>query len=375
MENSEANVDEWQKFFDERIKRSGPLVDGYLRYVSRISASGVPPLFELRHISKILGIDEGLLVSMINRTDQFYREFEIAKKRGGVRNIGVPSPTLLYVQRWILSEILSKMETHDAAHGYIAGRSVVSNANVHRSSRMILKMDLKEFFPSIKFKRVVKIFLSFGYPVGVSFFLASFCCHKKKLPQGAATSPTLSNLIAKRLDTSLCTYSQQRGLIYSRYADDLVFSGDRVGKEDITQIIFLIVRNGFEVNEKKTQIIGENRKKIVTGVSISDGTLNLPRKTRREIQSHVYRLAKFGYMKFSEQSGVLDPMIYERVLGRIGFWLQIDPQNPTAHKLQSIMQQEISLNEHRFAGLFPSLPSVESFANSKGHRLEKRLPL
>ena len=362
MTQTDANLSEWQEFFDGRVKRRGPLIDGYLRYVIRMNSSGVPPLFELRHISKILAVDEDLLVGMINRTNQFYREFEIPKRRGGFRSISVPSPTLLYVQRWIANEVLSNQEIHDAAHGFVTGRSVVSNASMHKDSRNILKMDIRNFFPSIKFKRVVKVFLSLGYPVSISFFLASLCCNKNALPQGAATSPILSNLIAGRLDKSLATYAHKRGLHYSRYADDLVFSGEKVEKVDITRISFLINQYDFEVNEDKTQLLNENRKRIITGISISDGKLKLPRKTRRDIQSQAHRLVKFGFSEYSRHSGVYDPLIYERVLGRIGFWLQVDPENLTAHKLQSIMHAEVQKSELRYAGQFGALPSLDEFA-------------
>ncbi|MEP3846064.1 MAG: retron St85 family RNA-directed DNA polymerase [Paracoccaceae bacterium] len=362
MTQTDASLSEWQEFFNDRVKRPGSLVSGYLSYVSRMQSLGVPPLFELRHISKILAIDEALLVGMINRTNQFYRDFEIPKRRGGFRSISVPSPTLLYVQRWIASEVLSKQEVHDAAHGFVKGRSVVSNANVHKDSRSILKMDITDFFPSVQLKRVIKVFLSLGYPVSVSFFLASLCCYKKVLPQGAATSPALSNLIAGRLDKSLATYAHGRGLHYSRYADDLVFSGEKIEKVDITRIGFLINRYDFKVNEKKTRILLENRKRIITGISVSDGKLGLPRKTRRDIQSQVHRLVKFGFSEFSDHSGGYDPLIYERVLGRLGFWLQVDPENSTAQKLQSVMQAEIQKNEIRYASQFKALPSLDEFA-------------
>lgn len=362
MTQTNVSLSEWQEFFNDRVKRPGSLIEGYLRYVTRMQSSGVPPLFELRHISKILAIDEELLVRMVNRTDQFYRDFEILKRRGGIRCISVPAPTLLYVQRWIASEVLSTQEVHDAAHGFVKGRSVVSNANVHKDSKSILKMDIKDFFPSIQLKRVIKVFLSLGYPVGVSFFLASLCCNKKALPQGAATSPVLSNLIAGRLDKALTTYAHEHGLLYSRYADDLVFSGKKVEKVDITRISFLINRYDFKVNKDKTQLLLEGRKRIITGISVFDGKLNLPRKTRRDIQSQVYRLVKFGFSEFSSHSGGCDPLIYERVLGRIGFWLQVDPESSTAQKLQSMMLAEVQKNEIRYTSQFKALPSLDEFA-------------
>ncbi|WP_288942981.1 retron St85 family RNA-directed DNA polymerase [uncultured Roseovarius sp.] len=328
------SLEDWQDFFDQRVRGHKNLVRGYLKYIERLEQKKLPPIFELRHLSSLLGIEERLLVSLVQAPASFYREFQIPKKRGGFRTISVPSPLALNAQRWVLCEILNKMVVHESCYGFIRGRSVVDNARKHLGNHALLKLDLKDFFPSITMNRVTKIFLRAGYPVSVSYFLARICCLNRRLPQGAATSPMLSNLVAVRLDAGLTEYAEERGLVYTRYADDLTFSGSKIGSTEIEQIGYIISEQGFTLNEKKTLLRVGQTKKIVTGVSISNGKLALPRSAIREIKLEAYHLLKRGYFEHSKFKEHLDPLLMERILGRIGFWLQIDPENTTARSLQ-----------------------------------------
>jgi len=236
----QSRIQDWQAFFDERVRGRRDLVDGYLKYVKKLEETELPPIFELRHLAELVGIDEGVLVRIVQSPATFYREFEIPKRLGGSRNISVPSPTVLSAQRWILSEILSKLEIHSCCYGFVLGRSIVDNARAHLGTKTLLKLDIKDFFPSISFRQVMKIFLGAGYPVAVSYFLARICCLNKSLPQGAATSPSLSNLVARRLDMGLAKYTANSGLTYTRYADDLAISGEAIGSTEIAQIQYIV---------------------------------------------------------------------------------------------------------------------------------------
>lgn len=335
-------IQDWQAFFDERVRGRRDLVEGYLKYVKKLEETGLPPIFELRHLAEMVGIDEGVLVRIVQSPAAFYREFEIPKRLGGTRRISVPSPTVLAAQRWILDEILSKLEVHSCCFGFVLGRSIVDNARTHLGTRMLLKLDLKDFFPSISFRQVMKIFLGTGYPVAVAYFLARICCLNKSLPQGAATSPSLSNLVAKRLDMGLAKYAATGGLTYTRYADDLAISGEAIGSTEIRQIQYIVEKQGFSLNTKKTRLLQGKTQKIITGVSISDGKLALPRRAVREIKLEAYHLKKHGFFAHSKVKGVLDPLLMERLLGRIGFWLQIDPENVQANRLQAQIKQYVT---------------------------------
>ncbi|MGO4909967.1 reverse transcriptase family protein [Pseudorhodobacter sp. W20_MBD10_FR17] len=275
------------------------------------------------------------MVQAVQNSNSFYRDFSIPKRLGGTRQISVPSPFLLHAQRWINDEILSKLEVHTAAHGFIKGRSIVTNARVHLGKPELLKMDLSDFFPTIHLRRVIKVFLKAGYPVGVSFFLASLCCRGKRLPQGAATSPSLSNIIAKSMDIEVTKYAEEAGLTYTRYADDLVLSGENIGRPELDRITWLIQEAGFVVNKKKTRILRGSTQKIITGISISSGKLALPRNTVREIKLEAYHILKRGYFDHARATNNFDPILMERLLGRVGFWLQVDPLNATAQSIKS----------------------------------------
>lgn len=309
------------------------LVHGYIRYVRRLEERGLPPIFELKHLSEMIGVDERTLVQIIQCSDNFYRDFSIPKRLGGTREISVPSPVLLHAQRWINDEILSKLEVHSAAHGFVRGRSIVTNASVHLGNPELLKLDLENFFPSIHFRRIMKVFLKIGYPVGVSYFLSSLCCRKKRLPQGAATSPALSNMVSNRMDVSISRFSNDQGLNYTRYADDLILSGEKIDRSTLNKVSWIIKESGFSINKKKTRILKGKCQKIVTGVSISSGKLALPRSSVRAIKLEAYHILHRGYYCHAEATNNFDPILLERLVGRVGFWLQVDPSNLTAQTL------------------------------------------
>lgn len=334
-------IQDWQTFFDERVKGRRELVKGYLLYLEKLEKLGLPPIFELRHLSKMLGVEESTLVRIVQTTPSFYRTFSIPKRLGGKREIATPSPVLLEAQRWVLSEVLTKLEVNDCCYGFVTGRSIVDNARQHLKKQVVLKIDLKDFFPSISQNQVMKIFLGVGYPVSVSYFLTRICCLSRSLPQGAATSPALSNLVASRLDLGLSSYADGKGLTYTRYADDLTFSGDYIGSTEISQIKYIVSQQGFRVNEKKTRLLEGKKQKIITGVSVSNGKLALPRNSVREIKLAAYHVLKRGYFEHSKSIGKRDPLLLERLLGRIGFWLQIDPENATANRLQAEIKKYI----------------------------------
>ncbi len=335
----QTKIRDWQAFFDARVSGRRDLVEGYLKYIQTLEEAGLPPIFELRHLAGMIGIDEPVLVRIIQSPSTFYREFKIPKRLGGTRQISVPSPTVLKVQRWVLSENLSNLNVHSCCFGFVPGRSIIDNAREHLGNRIHLKLDIKGFFSSISLRRVMKIFLGAGYPVSVSYFLARICCLNKCLPQGAATSPSLSNLVAKRLDMGLEKYSKVRNLTYTRYADDLTFSGDEIGSEEINQISYIVEQQGFAINRKKTRLLRGETQKIITGISISSGKLALPRRMVREIKLESYHLLKHGYFAHSHVKGIRDPLLMERILGRIGFWLQVDPENEIAKRLQMLVRE------------------------------------
>ena len=188
-------------------------------------------------------------------------------------------------------------------------------------------MDIKDFFPSINKKRVISVFNYFGYPHDTSYALASLCCLNDSLPQGAPTSPMLSNIISKRLDKRLEALSIKLEMSYTQYVDDISFSGRRIPPVIINYIYKIIQEEGFQLNQSKTKLINRNRKKIITGISISSGIMTIPKIMKREIRKDIYYILKHGLVNHMRYRKQFDPIFVERLIGKLYFWKYIEPKN------------------------------------------------
>ena len=155
---------------------------------------------------------------------RMYRQFEIAKGRGKTRIINAPDQRLKYLQRQIAPLLDQLYRVRNPVHGFVAGKSVKTNAQAHLRARFVLNIDLKDFFPSITEKRIIGVLQSLGISSRVASIIAKLCCHNAHLPQGAPTSPVLSNMICFRLDKKLLAFAKGARCIYTRYADDITFS-------------------------------------------------------------------------------------------------------------------------------------------------------
>ena len=342
MGDLETLMASWEAYFSSRVKKRTDVTELYIKYARDLLEKDIPPIFDLEHLARLMGVTTFNLAGLIADPDRHYRKFELPKRRGGTRVIDVPSPALLNAQKWIKANILDGIEVHESAHGFVGKKSVVSNAKVHLGAKCLLKVDIKEFFPSITIRRGISLFMRFGFPPNVAYYLSSLCFKSDRLPQGAATSPSISNVIAKRLDARLFGAAIKHGLKYTRYADDMVFSGNEMDTEFLSVVNGIVNAEGFILNSEKTQFVWERSKKIITGVSISNGKLALPRKSVREIKQEAHFILKRGYWAHIEATGNRDPILIERLIGRIGFWLQIDPDNETATGLRDALLKIVS---------------------------------
>ena len=273
---------------------------------------GVPDLATVRDLRELLQIRSpkqlGFLLSAVVGDGGPYTEFAIAKRSGESRAIFAPCETLLWVQRRLHRKILAQVPPNDAAHGFIQGRSTVSNAKPHVGASLVLKFDLRDFFPTISQHRITGLFASMGYHVGrgryntddrsrdVAPVLARLCVATRKrsypgvLPQGAPTSPAISNLICRRLDQRMTGLAAKFGGVYTRYADDLTFSfRDEilVGKFRwwVDQICF---QEGFTVRQDKFRAIRSSQSQRVTGIVVND-RLNIARRDRRRFRAILHQ--------------------------------------------------------------------------------------
>jgi RNA-directed DNA polymerase len=290
----------------------------------------LPVIFEVEHLSLLVGIKIDELFKMICSPVSFYRVFNIPKRRGGYREISSPYPSLLSCQAWIYKNILLCRDIHDCAHGFVPGRSVVTNARCHLNKKALLKMDLKDFFPSIPMSWVVNFFSDLGYSKSISFYLASLSCLNGSLAQGSATSPYLSNILLVSLDSRLNKLARAYNLSYTRYADDLAFSGDYIPHKFISIVEGVVVDYGLSPNKNKTSLLLNSGQRIVTGVSVSGGRLTLPRSTRRDIRKEFHYIKKYGVLSHISKEKIRNPFYLDVIEGRLSFWLQVEPDSTFA---------------------------------------------
>jgi len=248
-------------------------------------------------------------------TGVHYRRFEIRKRSGGMRPIWAPLPRLKAAQRWILREIVEHLPVHGAAHGFLPGRGILSNAQVHTQSKLVLNVDLQSFFPTVTWRRVKGLFRKAGYRDQIATLLALLCTEAPRevvehngetlyvalgprcLPQGAPTSPAITNALCMRLDRRLTGLATSLGWRYTRYADDMTFSLPLTHKGDpklgnlLGALHMVVAAEGFAINPEKTRVARPGARQKVTGLVVNGaGTPRVPRELRRRLRAAVHNL-------------------------------------------------------------------------------------
>lgn len=332
---------DWQEFLLD-CGLEADLISRYVPYVEKCIEIGVPPIFEDRHLALLLGREIGDMYNMIHGTGKFYRSFRIRKRSGGTREIMAPYPSLLECQRWINDKILSTVNLSKSATGYRKGYSILTNANRHCGRETLIKIDIRNFFPSIEFRRVMSVFSKLGYPKNVSYALARLCTLNDHLPQGAATSPAISNIICKKMDDQFFRLCKKKSLRYTRYSDDIAISGREIPKGTIRHFFEIIESYGFEVNEEKFRIIDGQSKKILTGIDISSGIPRVPRSFRRAVMRDSYFVWSSGLASHVARRRLFEPNYLEQLLGRLNFWRSIEPDNEQMKKALCRVQSVVS---------------------------------
>jgi RNA-directed DNA polymerase len=238
-----------------------------------------------------------------------YRSFELQRKSGNPRTIRAPIKPLKSVQGALAVALGPYYRVPHTVHGYVNGRSILTNARIHRSQRWVLRIDLKDFFPSINFGRVRGLLLAapFLFPPAVATLLAQICCHANELPQGAPTSPLISNLICRPLDRRLARLASEARCYYSRYCDDLVFSTNRrslspalIAVDPETGAVRAsnalreaIEASGFRINDEKTRLRKRTQRQLVTGL-VTNVFVNIPRDYVGSVRTLLYIWSRYG---------------------------------------------------------------------------------
>ena len=306
---------------------------------------GAPPIATPKALAEAMGIDLPKLrwLTYHRRAAALvhYHRFSVPKKTGGLRHISAPKKDLRRAQEWILVHVLERVGPQPTVHGFQRGRSVKSNATPHVSKRVVVNLDLEDFFPTLGFRRVKGVFRSvFGYPESVATVMALLCTEpprveaeldgkvfhvalgERVLPQGACTSPMLTNIACYALDRRLGGLAGSLGFAYTRYADDLTFSSDDPRKTGrLLKAVRDVVKNeGFVVNEAKTRVMRRGGRQEVTGVTVNRKA-NVSRKERRRLRALLHNAKKTG---LAAQNRTKHPRFRVHLRGRIAWIGMLD---------------------------------------------------
>lgn len=329
-----------------------------LSLVDRLKEQGLPVLESAVDVAKAMGIGIGelrfLAYSRKNSKINHYKRFKIAKKTGGYRLISAPMPKLKRAQTWILTEILNQVKVHENAHGCVVGKSIKTNAEPHVARPVVINQDLKNFFPSVTYKRIKGVFLSLGYSHQVATIFALLCSEPKIvdvnllgedyfaqrgerfLPQGSPCSPAITNILCRRLDYRLTGLAKKYGFNYTRYVDDITFStqADSVENAAITSILKysrLIVKDeNFTLHPDKLRVMKKGVRQEVTGIVVNEKT-GVPKKTLKRFRALLFQIEKDGIKgkQWNREGDVL-----AQIDGFANFIYQVDPEKGAKYKKQ-----------------------------------------
>lgn len=359
------------------------------RHARTLVNNNLPVILTLGHLAHSTNSFHNTLLNIVKREVDPYRVFSIGKKSGGKRLICAPELNLLNVQRWINQYILKselalkKISSNTTA--YVPGGSHIKNAERHVGASWIIKIDIVNFFESISERQVYYVFRELGYRALVAFNLARLCtrilphkldnrkynkkrwsskkqyayCNSKvagHLPQGAPTSPMLANLVCVMLDAKLQCIASEYGLSYTRYADDMTFSGHFEGKK--TALIFMreisntVINYGFSINSQKSSIAKDGGRKIVTGLSVDGENIRLPRAYKDKIRQEIFYIKKYsleGHCSRTRKGNRFSYIMH--LAGKIRYAILVEPT--FGNKMMS-----------EFVNIFPDFLDMEKILNS-----------
>ncbi len=325
-------------------------LEGRTSDVQKLEAAGLPVVSTAPELALAMGVPLSQLrwLSYHRRGAALvhYHRWGVPKKTGGVRAISAPKKKLAGAQRWVLERVLSKLGVDEHAHGFVVQRSVVTNARPHVHKPVVVNLDLKDFFPTITFRRVKGLFVKVGYSESVATVLALLCTEPpraeveldgkklyialgdRQLPQGACTSPAITNVLCGKLDRRLAGLAKSTGWTYTRYADDLTFSGEDPAQT--THVLgcarSVLEAEGFVLNADKTRVMRRGRRQEVTGVVVNDKPA-VDRREVRRLRAILHNCARTG---MAAQNRDNHPDFAAHLAGKVAWVKMVDPRRGAA---------------------------------------------
>lgn len=333
------NWEDYKRRFEEEAQRQGlssAFVDRCLAYAERLASHHLPIIYDFDHLSSLLGFSAFSLYEVIKNPEDQYFSYQIPKRSAGTRQIDSPRKSLREIQDWILTNILNRCQPHNAAMAFTKGRSIKSNARAHVGRSSVLSLDIKDYFSSILPDKVIWVFKIVGYSHSVASALTGLTVLSRGLPQGAPTSPALSNLVMVDIDQSFTRYSEKLGIKYSRYADDLTFSGRFRPAPVIDMCRRILSRNNFSLNAAKTRLMLPHERQEVTGVVVNS-RMQAPRYVRRRLRQELYYIEKFGLSAHEEKRPSLRTNRIDHLRGIAEYVLFLNPEDRDAKKAVSLL--------------------------------------
>lgn len=284
---------------------------------------------ELSSLEKDLGVSAKMLYTLSNQLHKHYHNVKIPKGNGEFRELSVPDDFLKAVQTKIAQNILALDRISPYAKAYRPGGSPLKNAQPHVGSEILLKMDIRHFFDHIYYPVVKeKVFTADRYSESNRILLSLLCVHRDALPQGAPTSPVISNIIMRDFDDAVGSWCAERNIAYTRYCDDMTFSGHFDPKTVKVFVKDQLKKAGFYVNDRKTVVARPGQQKTVTGIVVNDRP-NASATYRKKLRQELYYCKTYGVYSHMCRTGVSvgEETYLRQLLGRINYVLSLDPLN------------------------------------------------
>ena len=281
---------------------------------------------ELAAIERDMGFPARTLYGLSNNLGKHYHNVFIPKSDGSKRKLSVPDLILKKVQRSIADNILMQYPISKYAKAYKVGSSVQKNAQPHVGKKKILKLDIEGFFDHILYSQVKNtVFYKEKFSEPIRVLLSMLCYYKESLPQGAPTSPTITNIIMYDFDETVGDFCIKKKIAYTRYCDDMTFSGDFDEREIISFVKGELRKLGLFLKNRKTAVISASKRQVVTGIVVNE-KINVSKDYKKNIRQEIYYIKKFGLDEHLKRLGISDKQQYVQSLkGRIAFVLQTTP--------------------------------------------------
>lgn len=280
----------------------------------------------------------------LNRTRKFhYRKKEIPKKNGSKRTLFIPDNNLKNIQRLLVYNHLESLPISKFATAYYKGASLANNAITHTGKTAVLKLDISDFFSSITEDSVyLNAFNSKYFSSRVGKLLASLCCYNGAIVQGAPSSPCIANIVMRKFDERLGKWCAEKNISYTRYCDDMTFSGEFSKSLVINKVSKMLESMNMYLNDKKTVFIPQNKRQVVTGIVVNE-KINTPADYRREIRKEIYYCKKYGVVNHLEHSKLnnefTEKSYINHLAGKINYVLMINPENEEFVEYKNILKK------------------------------------